>query len=122
MEAAMSSYLYCVPPACVPTVVPRVVADHRPRADGRFIDDLDVFAENCAGADGYVPSDLGGSGNDCSGMNFVIAAGVSEQLCGSRETEARLGGKQDGVGGSVAGEISRDGRPRGRSQLDGEVR
>src|ERR1700676_919129 len=101
----MASYLFCVTPDCVAT---RVVADHRTGADGRFIADLDVFAENCAGADGYVLSDLGGSGNDGGGMNFAIAAGIPEQLCGSRAGEARLGGNQDGFGGSGAGEISRD--------------
>ena len=41
----------------------------RAGANGRFIADLDLFAENCAWADGYVPADLRGGGNDGGGMN-----------------------------------------------------
>src|SRR5258708_4911971 len=87
--------------------VARTVADYRAGADGCFIADLDVFAENRAGADGYVLANPGGRRNDGGGMDDVIAVGVAEQLRGSGEGEARLGGNQDRLGGFVAsGEVS----------------
>src|ERR1700730_2645263 len=93
----------------ITTVVTRVVADNGAGADGRFIADLDVFAENCSRADGYVLADLGGRGNDGSGMNFAIAVGVAEQLCGSGEGEARLRGNEDRLGGlATGGKVSCD--------------
>src|SRR6266849_3293553 len=85
----------------------RVVANDRTGADGRFIADPDVFAENRVGADGYVLPNLGGCGNDGGGINFAIAIGIAEQLCGSGKGEAWLGGNQDGFGGG-AGEVSGD--------------
>src|SRR5260370_37499496 len=80
--------------------------DYRTGADGRFIADLDVFAENRAGANGAVLH-LGGGGNDSGGMHFAIAVGAAEQLCGSGGGGSRGPRKLDGLwkgggGGAVS--------------------
>ena len=97
----MASDLYCV------------TNDHT-GADASFIADFDVFVKNRSRAYGHVLADLGRSGNDGGRMSNAIAAGVAQELRGSRKSQARLRGDQDRLGG---GEQDRGGEVAGCARL-----